>query len=91
MQLIFIRAKTIKLPLSGVTLPAWKMVEKPRAASTSCAVDKYEFYHLFFNVKTKRAQLCERWLLGLGNLKSLLTGRQVLDLTVLCERKIASP
>lgn len=47
MKLIFIRTKTIRLALRGVTLAAWEMVENHRAASTPCAVDKCEFYRLF--------------------------------------------
>lgn len=48
MKLIFIRAKTIMLALSGLTLCAWEMLEENSWDSTNaCAVNKYEFMPLF--------------------------------------------
>lgn len=48
MKLIFIRAKTIMLALSGVTLYAWEMLQESSWGSTNAsAVNKYEFLPLF--------------------------------------------
>lgn len=60
MKLVFIRAKTIRLALSGKTLLAWETLEKHSAASShSLRCRQIEIFPFVFNVKTKRAQLCK--------------------------------